>query len=153
MHIAPLSVENLKSFLSDDEGLGDWLDHNIDESRECLDLGKTWDGINFMLEQAMVTPGLLSVGTEVGEDLGYGRPRLSDVRETASFSDNLNTCLSSNIEQYFDFERFERREIYPNVWTRKDLNDKAGVIEQFRALCNFTMTRKVRGEGMCLVLL
>jgi len=64
-------------------------------STPVLDLHKSWRLLHFLFtgdarEGAPPAATLLAGGREVGEDLGYGPPRMLSLDETAAFADFLN---------------------------------------------------------------
>jgi Domain of unknown function (DUF1877) len=67
-----------------------------------LELGKSWHMLHYLFTghvDASAAPGnALLAGARLGEDLGFGPPRLHDERETRDFARFLEprTCSGSN---------------------------------------------------------
>lgn len=102
-----------------------------DSGRVRGELEKAWHGLHYVftgrVDEAPPPLGfLLSGGSEVGEDLGYGPARVLSPRETIAFRDALAAISDAEFDRRFDVAALERAGIYPNCWDedRGDLLDE-----------------------------
>jgi hypothetical protein len=115
MYACLTKEETVKAF-SDPEILEEIID-NDGEERGSLDIGKSWHGIHFVLngDPWKGNPPLSNVvlgGKEVGEDLGYGAPRLlkpEEVKEVATALEKINEKEFSDL---FKQRKFAGADIY-----------------------------------------
>lgn len=82
-----------------------------------LDLGKAWHILHYLMTghvDAAAAPGnaLLS-GEPLGEDLGYGPPRLHDPVETRAFRDFLAPLEADRLVARMDFPSLVQLGVYP----------------------------------------
>ncbi|MES2524407.1 MAG: YfbM family protein [Gemmatimonadota bacterium] len=141
---AELATEYLSDATPD--GFGPYTD---------LDVDKAWHAIHFLLTGTawggehpfnFVVTG----GTEIGEDLGYGPAHgftSAEVREIAAALELLP------VEQFmarFNPIALEADEIYPEIWDRPaEADDTRGyVAEHYDALRTFVMEGAAAGDAM-----
>jgi len=82
-----------------------------------LDLGKAWHILHYLMTghlDAAAAPGnaLLS-GVPLGQDLGYGPPRLHDPDETRAFRDFLVPLDADRLVARMDFPQLVQLGVYP----------------------------------------
>lgn len=122
-----------------------------------LSLEKSWHGLHYLLTgsaaEADEPLGFLMVGgQEVGEDMGYGPPRLL----SADFVQQLNTALRGITEDQlwarFDAEQFEAEGIYPGVWDEPADELREEYVTYFHQLRDF-VSRVAKAGGQMVVVL
>jgi hypothetical protein len=94
----------------------------------------------------------LFAGEEIGEDLGYGPPRLLSDLEVRSFATYLSSKPDDFVEQAMDFVALEAAEIYPTIWDRQDPEDIVYVADYFRTLRKFFREAAVAGDVVVVAL-
>lgn len=122
-----------------------------------LDVDKAWHAIHFMLtgsawEGDPPLNFIVSGGTEIGEDMGYGPARgllNMEVRNVAAALQLLPTAV---LMRRFDRAAFAAAEIYPPIWGRSlEEDDTRGyVAENYEALRAFVIDAATAGEGLLI---
>jgi len=85
---------------------------------EVLDLHKSWHGLHWLMCQSVwegpepYRSAILG-GEEIGDDIGYGPPRLVEPRQVEEVARALSALSASQLMQRFDGEAMERQDIYP----------------------------------------
>jgi hypothetical protein len=84
-------------------------------------LEKAWHGLHFLLTGSAGESGvplgfLLEGGQGVGEDDGYGAPRLFQPGEVQQINAALAPTSDDELWGRFDPERMEAEGIYPGIW-------------------------------------
>ena len=84
-------------------------------------LEKAWHGLHFLLTGSAGESGvplgfLLEGGQEVGEDDGYGAPRLFQPGEVQQINAALAPISDDELWGRFDPELMEAESIYPGIW-------------------------------------
>nr|WP_156312975.1 YfbM family protein [Micromonospora sp. HK10] len=87
-----------------------------------LDLGKSWHGIHYLLTGTTWQVGegagaAILGGVEIGEDGGYGRPRLLDPDGVRAVATGLDTLDMATLRARCDPDAMTAAEIYPQAWT------------------------------------
>lgn len=124
----------LQSFLDNPASFEDYLalEENL-ESDSCLDLGKLWEGIYYMLtgegisdieEPTVLSRSLFSLQVlDEDQDLGYGPAHFLNVAQVEETVKALNKRdFNSEIYSINGSEMMEK-EIYPSVWVDKESID------------------------------
>ncbi len=91
------------------------------EGEAAISLEKAWHGLHFLLAgDPWGGDGprafLLSGGTEVGEDLGYGPARLFDKNEVQEIAQELKNLTADELWEGFDPEAMAQAELYGAGW-------------------------------------
>jgi hypothetical protein len=100
-----------------------------DGGDDWLDLDKSWHGVHFLLTgTAWGTDdplgGAVLGGREVGEDDGYGPPRLLDPDGVRTVADALEAATDAELRGRFDAGQMQRLDIYPQIWDESDILDE-----------------------------
>jgi hypothetical protein len=116
-------ADEARAILEDDDRVEDLLDS--DDGTTSYDLDKAWHGIHWLLTgSAEPTGDVLSDavlgGEEVGDDLGYGAPRLLTAGRVADVADALAGVDADVLHARFDPEAMRAAQVYPDVWDRED---------------------------------
>lgn len=136
-----LDSEQLARLLEDPSVANDLiLDEDEDEDEDedgdagdggddWLDLDKSWHGVHFLLTgTAWGTDdplgGAVLGGREVGEDDGYGPPRLLEPDGVRTVADALEGATDAELRGRFDAEQMQRLDIYPQIWDESDILDE-----------------------------
>jgi hypothetical protein len=126
-----------------DEATDDWLS-----------LDKAWQGVHFLLTGTVdATPEPLGQavlgGQEVGEDDGYGPPRLMDPATVAEVATALSGLTDDEVRARFDTRTMQAMDVYPQIW------DEDNVLEDYlmpfvQALRQFYARASHRGAAVLL---
>ncbi|KRC84421.1 hypothetical protein ASE25_21585 [Terrabacter sp. Root85] len=131
-----LDSEQLASLLADPSIANDLiLDEDEDEDEDedgsdgWLDLDKAWHGVHFLLTGAAwgtdnPLGGAVLGGREVGEDDGYGPPRLLEPDIVREVAEALGVVTDAELRARFDPEEMQRLDIYPQIWEESDILDE-----------------------------
>jgi hypothetical protein len=125
----------------------DWVP-NLNEPK--LDLDKSWDGINFFLSgnpqgDSFPENFLVTGGTEIGDDYGYGPVRFVSSNYLVDIKNFLDSVSKSDFERKYSAEDLNTNNIYPlfTNWTNEEIN---WLTSEFIELKNFielaTKTKK-----------
>ena len=100
-----------------------------DGGDDWLALDKSWHGVHFLLTgTAWGTDdplgGAVLGGREVGEDDGYGPPRLLEPDGVRTVADALEGATDAELRGRFDAEQMQRLDIYPQIWGESDILDE-----------------------------
>ena len=88
---------------------------------DALCLEKDWHALHYLLTGSAEGGGdplgfLMAGGREVGQDIGYGRPRLLPPDFVRRLDAALQGMTDDQFWGRFDAQRFEAEGIYPEVW-------------------------------------
>jgi hypothetical protein len=127
-----LDSEQLATLLADPSVANDLiLDEGDDEGDGAgwLDLDKAWHGVHFLLTGAAwgtdnPLGGAVLGGREVGEDDGYGPPRLLEPELVREVAEALGVVTDAELRARFDPEEMQRLDIYPQIWDEGDILDE-----------------------------
>ena len=91
------------------------------DQTSSVHLEKAWHGLHFLLTGSAGESGvplgfLLEGGQEVGEDDGYGAPRLFQPGEVQQINAALAPISDDELWGRFDPELMEAESIYPGIW-------------------------------------
>ncbi len=131
--------------------IDDYLDDKLFASSEtCAYLDKAWHAVDMLICTAN-GPGLYAGpltmgGTPIGEDNGYGPPRLFSVAETKALAEQL--AAHSDVSAHFDFGTFEREDIYPFIWDAENPEDREWVLASYGELRAVVMAAAARGDQL-----
>jgi len=122
---------------------------------EFLDLDKAWHGLHWLLtgttDDASTPAGQAVLGgTELGEDWGYGPPRLlrpDDVRRVAGALDALT---ADDLRARFDPAAMTAADVYPFIWDEDDVFDEY-LAPSYGSLRDFYARAASRGDAVLAV--
>jgi hypothetical protein len=91
---------------------------------EQLDLEKSWHGLHYLLADDAWGGRepwcyLVQGGVEVGEDLGYGQPRVLRAAQVRDFANALGSLTEQALRQRFNPAAMARENIYPQIWNEE----------------------------------
>lgn len=88
----------------------------LGELAKPLDLGKSWHILHYLFtgraNEAEAPGNALLTGAPVGEDLGYGPPRLHAPEQTRAFSDFLSSLETSRLQARVNIAEMRRAGVY-----------------------------------------
>lgn len=120
-----------------------------------ISLDKAWHGLHYLLSGAAEPlPGPLGQaifgGTEIGDDMGYGRARCFTAAEAAEIAGALRTPgLENTLRGRFDPDAMEQLGIYPaGVWDE----GPDWLIAAFRDLRDFYSAASAAGQAVVTVI-
>jgi hypothetical protein len=90
-----------------------------------IDIDKAWHGIHFLLtaEPWSGKPPFVDVlmgGKEIGEDNGYGHPRIVSPDQVRAVAAALGPLTRDELAARFDADAMKAAEIYPQIWHEGD---------------------------------
>ncbi len=120
-------------------------------------LEKSWHGLHFLLTGSAGESGvplgfLLEGGQEVGEDDGYGAPRLFQPKEVQVISAALAPISDDELWSHFDPERMEAENIYPGIWDEEEEELRDEYLTYFHELKQVVAQAGAGGMGLLVTL-
>jgi hypothetical protein len=149
--------EEIAAFLADPDRVEEVL-LSDEPVAPGLDIDKSWHAIHFLLtgDPWEGTPPLgfiVSGGTPVGDDTGYGPPRAFSSRELAEIASALEPITTATLKDRYDAEAFAQSQIYPDIWDEPEqecLDDY--VLHYFEELKRFIQQACADGKGLIVYL-
>lgn len=114
-------------------------------------LDKSWHALHFLLNDhptdgsGPLFDAILG-GTEIGEDMGYGPPRVLTPNEVRAVAAALNKLDKTSMKKKFDPKAMEKHEIYVGN------QDFAELATRLKDLTTFFEEASENGNGMLLIL-
>lgn len=123
-----VTKSELEDYLKDSFLLEDKIYDNETENGNLVDIGKSWDGIIFLLTgESFVTAEhnlarILFSGQLIDEeqDLGYGPAHYLTPEQVAELNNEISTITISDLKQNFNPEKMNELEVYPTPWNKGD---------------------------------
>jgi Domain of unknown function (DUF1877) len=120
-------------------------------------LEKAWHGLHFLLTGSAGESGvplgfLLEGGQEVGEDDGYGAPRLFQPGEVPQINAALAAISDDELWGRFDPERMEAESIYPGIWDEEEEELRDEYLTYFHELKQVVAQAAEGGMGLLVAL-
>jgi hypothetical protein len=158
-YFTPVAAEKLDELKADPSRMESFLFPDEDDGDEdpegSVDLDKAWHGIHFVLcalakdDHAPLAAAVLG-GEELGEDAGYGPPRVLDPSEVQEVASALEAVSIEMFEASFDPHAMAAAEIYPNIWERDGKEALDYLTHFFPTLVSFYREAASRGSGAVL---
>lgn len=156
-----LSAEELAEVRADESVVdlllyGDLDDDDAEMPEPELDLGKSWHGIHYLLTGTVWQVGegagaAILGGVEIGEDGGYGRPRLLDPDAVQAVATGLDTLDVATLRARCDPDAMTAAEIYPQAWTNV-ADDFAFLMSHVADLRRFYHSAATNGQAVLLAI-
>jgi hypothetical protein len=131
----------------------DFIYSEDEESSSTADVDKAWHAIHYMLTgraEGGEAPACLVIfgGIEVGEDLGYGPPRLLKPDGVVEAANLLEQITPAELAKRYDPKAMDAADIYPKIWVRDGNEGLEYVLEWYAELREFYMNARNRGDGV-----
>lgn len=131
--------ETARATLEDPEAPGELFEGD-EEHERSVDLDKAWHGLHWLLTGSsedtsdVVSQAILG-GEPIGEDHGYGPPRLLSAADVRGVAEHLRAIDLEALRARMDPVAMERADLYPGIWGEEDLFDDfvAPAYEQLRS--------------------
>ena len=119
---------------------------------EFLDLDKAWHGLHWLLTGTTddsSTPAGMAIlgGTEIGEDWGYGAPRLLRPDEVRRVAAVLRDVTEGDLRARFDPAAMKAADLYPSIWDEEDVFAEY-LAPQFALMQEFYARAASRGDAV-----
>ena len=124
-----------------------------------LDLHKSWHLLHYLfagdIEPTGAAESALMGGEELGEDLGYGPPRLHDAAATAAFGAFLKQLTSEKLQARLNLEEMQRAGVYAIPMglrvTKRDEDDlREEIAAYFGPLREYVLKMVARNHGLLI---
>jgi hypothetical protein len=120
------SADVARDILEDEDSFEELLESDDDEA--SVDLDKAWHGIHWLLTGSAaptddVASDAIFGGEPVGEDLGYGPPRLLPAERVSELSERLTELGTDALRVRMDPGAMEDAGVYPSIWDEDDVFD------------------------------
>lgn len=119
---------------------------------DILDLHKSWHGLHYLLtESSWEGPepfrSAILGGEEIGDDLGYGPPRLVRPETVEEVAHALSALSASQLMARFDPAAMDRQEIYPGGF-EEDSSWKRELRRDYERLRDFYAETAAQGSAV-----
>ena len=120
-------------------------------------LEKAWHGLHYLLTGSAGEGGLplgflLEGGREIGEDLGYGSPRLLDPGEVQHLNAALAPITDDELWSRFDPDAMEAEGVYPGIWDEDEEELREEYVTYFQELKQVVAQASTGGMGLLVIL-
>jgi Domain of unknown function (DUF1877) len=120
-------------------------------------LEKAWHGLHYLLtgtagESGLPLGFLLEGGREVGEDLGYGSPRLFEPGEVQQMNAALAPINDDELWNRFDPDAMEAENVYPGIWDEDEEELREEYVTYFNELKQVVDQAATHGMGLLVIL-
>jgi hypothetical protein len=156
-YFTAISPEALHDIQSDPDKMEEFLFPNDGdgEPENTIDVDKSWHGIHFILTEiaktgSTVLESTILGGEPLGEDLGYGPPRILSPSEVKLIATALSCISIEQIESVFDPAAMDDAGIYPQIWVRDGKESLEYMTNYFPSLVAFYAEAASRGDGVIL---
>ena len=114
-----LTPSELNALIANPADVESFIYPDEDENESCIDIGKAWHGIHFMLTGTQYDgdPPLSNVifsGATIGDDVGYGPARYLTATEVA---EALRPLPPDEFAKRYDAAALTANDIYPQIWS------------------------------------
>ncbi|MEH0937814.1 YfbM family protein [Micromonospora psammae] len=135
---------------------GDLDDDETEMPEPELDLDKSWHGIHYLLTGTawLIGEGAGAAvlgGVEIGQDGGYGPPRLLDEDTVRAVATALDALDADTLRARFDPGAMAAADIYPNIWTN-GTDDLDYLMSHFTELRRFYRAAAANGQAVLVAL-
>ena len=126
---------------------------------EVLDLHKSWHLLHYLFTgevgPAASPGGTLMSGEELGEDVGYGPPRLHDAEATSAFAAFLKQLTPEKLATRLNLQEMQRAGVYaipmPSRAVEKELNElRKEIRTYFEPLRDYVVNMAARNNGLLI---
>lgn len=158
-----LSADELRAVLDDPTTLdlllyGDLDDDDAEMPEPELDLDKSWHVLHYLLTGTAWEIGdgagaAILGGEEIGEDGGYGPPRLLDAEKVRVISEALDTLDVGMLRARFDVDAMMAADIYPKLSNRDADDFDSGFASAFADLCRFYRRAAALDQAVLLAII
>ncbi len=150
-----LSKTEIQRVQLDPDAVMELLDSEGGEETYTVDVDKAWQAIHYMLTgtaEAGEAPASLAVlgGTEIGEDIGYGPPRILLPAEVKQVADFLEALPPEAFAQRYAPKAMDAAGVYPEIWVRDGADGLAYILEWYQVLRAFYLDARLRQDGVLL---
>lgn len=156
-----LSAEELAAVRADPTAAdtllyGDLDDDEAEMPEPELDLDKSWHGIHYLLTGTAWQIGesagaAILGGDEIGQDGGYGPPRLLDPHTVRAIATALDALDAETLRARFDPQAMAAADIYPAIWTN-GTNEFDYLMSHFTDLRRFYRAAAANGQAVLLAI-
>lgn len=119
---------------------------------EVLDLHKSWHGLHWLMCQSVwegpepYRSAILG-GEEIGEDIGYGPPRLVEPAKVEEVAQALSMLSAAQVMKRYDGIAMDRDDVYPGNFA-EDSDWKIELRRDYERLRKFYEETAAQGGGM-----
>jgi len=134
---------------------GDVEDDDAEMPEPELDLDKSWHGIHYALTGTAWQVGTgagaaILGGDSVGDDNGYGPPRLISAEQVQSIAADLRRLDVESLRSRWDPAALADADIYPGFWA--DITFDSYVLPYLAALREFYLAAAAENQAVLLAL-
>jgi hypothetical protein len=146
-----LSATRAEEVMADPDVLEELVEEDTPRE-EFLDLDKAWHGVHWLLTGTLdnaSTPAGMAImgGTEIGEDWGYGPPRLLRPADVRRVADALVELDDDDLRRRFNAGAMTRAEVYPLIWDEEEVFEDF-LAPSFAMLRDFYSLAASRGDAV-----
>ena len=134
------------------------VDANASGSRgSSLSLEKAWHGLHYLLTGSAAEGGLplgflLEGGEEVGDDDGYGPPRIFSPEEVEQIDTALAAVSDDALWSRFDPDEMSSEGVYPECWDEDEDELREEYLSYFHEMKKVVKNARTSGKSLLVSL-
>ena len=142
---------------SDAEHLLEDFDGGPPQRSVAVSLEKSWHGLHYLLtgsamEGELPLAFLLQGGEAIGEDDGYGPPRLFHADEVQELHTALSAISDDELWSRFDPDQMSAEGVYPDVWDESEHDLREEYLTYFHEMKKVVKTANDTGLALLVML-
>lgn len=143
-----------RAVLEDADRLDELLE--AEDDARSVDLDKAWHGIHWLLTGSVdptldAVSGAVLGGEPLGEDLGYGPPRLLSAADVSAVAAAMHEVAPDVLRARMDGPAMEAAGVYPSIWDEPDVFETY-LAPAFESLREFYAAAADAGEAVIQVI-
>lgn len=124
---------------------------------DLLSLEKAWHGLHYLLTGSATEGGLplgflLEGGEAVGDDDGYGPPRMFSPAEVQQIDAALAAVSDAALWSRFDADEMSSEGVYPDCWDEEEDELREEYLSYFHEMKKVIKNARAKGNGLLVSL-
>ncbi|MEV4350793.1 YfbM family protein [Actinoplanes sp. NPDC049596] len=145
----------LQGVIDDPEAIDALIHGESGDADSEIDLDKSWHGLHYLLtgttwEIADGAGSAILGGAEIGDDNGYGPPRLLQPAEVQAVAAALSPITADALRARWDPAALTEAEVYPQYWDDTDF--ESYLAPNFTVLRDFYLSAAAANQAVVLVI-
>jgi Domain of unknown function (DUF1877) len=130
---------------------------SLSQRTSSVHLEKAWHGLHYLLtgsasEGELPLAFLLQGGEEVGEDDGYGPPRLFSHDQVRELDSALAAISDDELWSRFDPQEMSAEGVYPDIWDEEEEELREEYLTYFHEIKNIVTNANAGKQALVVML-
>lgn len=130
---------------------------DLNQRAPFVSVEKAWHGLHYLLtgsasEGDLPLGFLLQGGEEVGEDDGYGSPRLFEHAQVRELDAALSAVSDDDLWSRFDPEQMSEQGVYPDCWDEEEADLREEYLHYFHEVKSLVHRASAEKCGLLVML-